>query len=43
MDPVVRELLGPAHPLARHVGEFLTDLATTNASRHTRFALTAAT
>ena len=35
MDPVVRELLGPAHPLARHIGEFLTDLTNTNASRHT--------
>jgi hypothetical protein len=34
MGAVVRELLGPAHPLARHIGEFLTDLANTNASAH---------
>jgi hypothetical protein len=32
MDPVIREHLGPGHPLARHVEDFLTDLANTNAS-----------
>jgi len=34
MDPVA-EQLGRAHPLARHVGDFLTDLANANASGHT--------
>jgi integrase/recombinase XerC/integrase/recombinase XerD len=38
MDPVIREHLGAAHPLARHVDDFLTDLANTNASAHTRRA-----
>jgi integrase/recombinase XerC/integrase/recombinase XerD len=33
MDPAVTEQLGQAHPLARHIGDFLTDLA--NASAHT--------
>src|SRR6266571_6643695 len=35
MDPVVIEQLGIAHPLARHVGDFLADLANANASAHT--------
>jgi integrase/recombinase XerC/integrase/recombinase XerD len=34
MDPVA-EQLGRAHPLARHVGDFLTDLANAGASGHT--------
>jgi hypothetical protein len=35
MDPVVIEQLGVAHPLARHVGDFLADLANANASAPT--------
>lgn len=35
MDPVVLQELGRAHPLARHVGDFLTDLANASASGHT--------
>lgn len=35
MDDVIRENLGSAHPLARALDEFLTDLANGNASAHT--------
>ncbi len=35
MDPVVLQELGRAHPLARHVGDFLTDLANASVSGHT--------
>ena len=35
MDPVVTGQLGPGHPLARHVSDFLTDLSNANASAHT--------
>lgn len=35
MDQVVLQELGRAHPLARHVGDFLTDLANASASGHT--------
>jgi integrase/recombinase XerD len=35
MDPVVTEHLGPEHPLARHIGDFLTDLSNANSSRQT--------
>jgi integrase/recombinase XerD len=35
MDPVVTEQLGAQHPLARHIGDFLTDLSNTNASAQT--------
>src|SRR6266700_4253002 len=35
MDSDVTGQLGPAHPLARHLGDFLTDLSNTNASAHT--------
>lgn len=34
MDPVISEHLGRAHPLAAHLDDFLTDLASTNASSH---------
>jgi len=34
VDPVI-EQLGQAHLLAWHIGDFLTDLANANASRHT--------
>lgn len=35
MDPVLIEQLGRAHPLARHLDDFLTDLANAGASVHT--------
>lgn len=35
MDPVVTARLGVEHPLARHLGAFLTDLANANASPQT--------
>lgn len=35
MDEAIREQLGSAHPLARALDEFLTDLANGNASAHT--------
>ena len=35
VDPMVIEELGSAHPLARHIGDFLTDLANAAASAHT--------
>ena len=35
VDPMVIEELGSAHPLARHIGDFLTDLANAGASAHT--------
>ncbi len=35
MDPAVTGELGQAHPLARHIGDFLTDLANAGASDHT--------
>lgn len=35
MDPVVTERLGAEHPLALHIGEFLTDLSNANASAQT--------
>src|SRR5712691_936521 len=35
VDPVVLQELGRAHPLARHVGDFLTDLANASVSGHT--------
>jgi integrase/recombinase XerC/integrase/recombinase XerD len=35
MDPVVTEQLGAQHPLARHIGDFLTDLSNANASAQT--------
>ena len=35
MNQAVTEQPGQAHPLARHVGDFLTDLANANASGHT--------
>ena len=35
MDPVVLEHLGAAHPLARHLGDFLTDLGNANSSAQT--------
>jgi integrase/recombinase XerD len=35
MDPVVTGQLGPGHPFARHVSDFLTDLSNANASAHT--------
>ena len=35
MDPAVTERLGAAHPLARHLSDFLTDLGNANASAHT--------
>ncbi|MBT2225152.1 hypothetical protein [Nonomuraea sp. NEAU-A123] len=38
MDPVIAEQLGRAHPLARHLDDFLTDLANFGASPHTRRA-----
>ncbi|MFC6581404.1 tyrosine-type recombinase/integrase [Planomonospora parontospora] len=38
MDPVIAEQLGRAHPLARHLDDFLTDLANAGASAHTRRA-----
>jgi len=31
MDPAVTEQLGQAHPLARHIGDFLTGLANASA------------
>jgi len=34
-DPVGTARLGPAHPLARHIGDFLTDLGNANASAQT--------
>jgi hypothetical protein len=42
MDPVIAEQLGRAHPLARHLDDFLTDLANAGTSPHTG-APTAAT
>jgi integrase/recombinase XerC/integrase/recombinase XerD len=36
MDPVIAEQLGRTHPLARHLDDFLTDLANAGASAHTR-------
>lgn len=38
MDLVIAEQLGPAHPLACHLDDFLTDLAHAGASMHTRRA-----
>ncbi|MFI7470600.1 tyrosine-type recombinase/integrase [Nonomuraea sp. NPDC049646] len=38
MDPVIAEQLGRAHSLARHLDDFLTDLANAGASAHTRRA-----
>jgi integrase/recombinase XerC/integrase/recombinase XerD len=38
MDPVIAEQLGRAHPLARHLDDFLTDLANAGASAYTRRA-----
>jgi integrase/recombinase XerD len=35
IDPVVNEQLGREHPLARHLGDFLTDLANAGASGQT--------
>ncbi len=35
MDPVVLAQLGTAHPLARHLGDFLTDLGNANSSAQT--------
>ncbi|MET8991938.1 site-specific integrase [Nonomuraea wenchangensis] len=37
-DPVIAEQLGRAHPLARHLDDFLTDLANAGKSAHTRRA-----
>ena len=34
-DPVGTARFGPAHPLARHIGDFLTDLGNANASAQT--------
>ncbi|MGP4104060.1 tyrosine-type recombinase/integrase [Nonomuraea sp. KM90] len=36
MDLVIADQLGRAHPLARHLDDFLTDLANAGASTHTR-------
>lgn len=38
MDPVIAEQLGRTHPPARHLDDFLTDLANAGASAHTRRA-----
>jgi integrase/recombinase XerC/integrase/recombinase XerD len=38
MDPVIAEQLGRTHPLARHLDDFLTDLANAGRSAHTRRA-----
>jgi Phage integrase, N-terminal SAM-like domain len=38
MDPVLIEHLGRTHPLARHLDDFLTDLANAGSSTHTRRA-----
>ncbi|GAA3263912.1 tyrosine-type recombinase/integrase [Nonomuraea helvata] len=38
MDSVIAEQLGRAHPLSRHLDDFLTDLANAGASVHTRRA-----
>jgi integrase/recombinase XerD len=38
MDPVIVEQLGRSHTLARHLDDFLTDLANAGASAHTRRA-----
>ncbi|MEU6719520.1 site-specific integrase [Nonomuraea sp. NPDC046802] len=38
LDPVIAEQLGRAHPLARHLDDFLADLANAGASAHTRRA-----
>jgi integrase/recombinase XerC/integrase/recombinase XerD len=38
MDSVIVEQLGRTHPLAAHLNTFLTDLANTGASPHTRRA-----
>ena len=35
MDPVIVEQLGREHPLVRHLGDFLTDLANAGSSQHT--------
>jgi integrase/recombinase XerD len=35
MDPAIAEALGHHHPLARHIGDFLTDLSNANKSGHT--------
>ena len=35
MDPAVTRQPGAAHPLARHLSDFLTDLGNANASAHT--------
>jgi len=35
IDPTVTGQLGQAHPLAPHVGDFLTDLANAGVSGHT--------
>jgi integrase/recombinase XerD len=35
MDPVIVEQLGREHPLARHLGDFLTDQKNANASANT--------
>ena len=34
-DPAVIRQLGTAHPLARHLGDFLTDLGNANSSAQT--------
>jgi integrase/recombinase XerD len=34
VDPAVTGQLGQAHPLARHIGDFLTGLANAGASAH---------
>ncbi|MCG5213470.1 tyrosine-type recombinase/integrase [Streptosporangium soli] len=36
VDPVIAEQLGSSHPLARHLDDFLTDLANAGRSAHTR-------
>ncbi|GLW06950.1 hypothetical protein Misp01_20800 [Microtetraspora sp. NBRC 13810] len=38
IDPIIAEQLGRAHPLARHLDDFLTDLANAGTSPHTRRA-----
>ncbi|MGW0444804.1 Tyrosine recombinase XerD [Nonomuraea coxensis DSM 45129] len=38
VDPVIAEQLGRSHPLARHLDDFLTDLANAGKSAHTRRA-----
>jgi integrase/recombinase XerC/integrase/recombinase XerD len=38
VDSIIVEQLGRTHPLARHLDDFLTDLANAGASAHTRRA-----